>query len=88
MLLLDLQPGNEQENRLVFMQSQIDDAIESMGKVRRKVFAEVTSVRKKLTELETENEYLRQALQEANYGKKNAYEQESDFFNVFKYKEA
>jgi len=91
MELLDFKPGlSEADNKLIFMQSSIDDAIESMGKVRRKVFVEITSVRKKLTELETENAYLRQALQEASNVRATQYpyEQESDFFNVFQLKEA
>lgn len=59
---------SECDAKVRFLQKQIDTLNESMGKVRRKLFAQVGQLEKICLELKSENQELRKALQ----GKCNA----------------
>lgn len=61
-LYLNLDNVSEQEHHLAMMQRQIDELVESMGKVRRKMFAELGEVKRICADLKEENAHLRQAL--------------------------
>jgi hypothetical protein len=61
-LYLNLDNLTEEEHYLATMQRQIDELVESMGKVRRKMFAELGEVKKICSDLKEENAHLRQVL--------------------------
>lgn len=62
-LYLNLDNVTEEEHHLAMMQRQIDELVESMGKVRRKMFAELGEVKRQVADLQEENANLRQALE-------------------------
>lgn len=62
-LYLNLDNVTEEEHHLAMMQRQIDELVESMGKVRRKMFAELGEVKRICEDLKEENANLRQALE-------------------------
>ena len=61
-LELNLQDLSPQELKIHQMQAQIDAACDSMGKVRRKLFAEWGEAKKEIAALRNENAELRQKL--------------------------
>ena len=61
-LELNLQDLSPAELKMHQMQAQIDAACDSMGKVRRKLFAEWGEAKKEIAALRTENAELRQKL--------------------------
>jgi len=61
-LYLNLDNLTEEEHHLSMMQRQIDELVESMGKVRRKMFAELGQMKGQLEELQAENAHLKRAL--------------------------
>jgi predicted nucleic acid-binding Zn-ribbon protein len=61
-LELNIDDASDNDIELAVIQKQIDSMKESMGKVRRKLFAEVGSLKKTLTELANENESLKHSL--------------------------
>lgn len=58
-LELNIQGASDNDMKLDIMQKQIDSMNESMGKVRRKLFAEVGILKKSLLELANENQTLK-----------------------------
>jgi len=59
-LEFNLENKSEADVKLANMQKQIDEAIESMGKVRRKLFSEMGTLKKELAELKLENQTLKE----------------------------
>ncbi len=53
---------NEVDARISFLQKQIDSMNESMGKVRRKLFSQVTQLEKLCKELKLENKELKKVV--------------------------
>lgn len=58
----NLENLSESELQMKSMQSQIDEACESMGKVRRRLFAQMADLKKDMFEIKQENESLRAQL--------------------------
>jgi cell division protein FtsB len=58
-LELNFDNKSEPELRLANMQQQIDDAVESMGKVRRKLFSQIDLLKKEMDTIKAENEILK-----------------------------
>ena len=58
-----------EELRLSLMQTQIDQMGDSMGKVRRKMFAELGEMKKACAVLQQENDELKAMLRELKFGK-------------------
>lgn len=57
---LELNLESDSENlKFCLVQNQIDAINESMGKVRRKLFSELTEIKKLFFELKKENEFLK-----------------------------
>jgi hypothetical protein len=63
-LKLNLEDLSKTELKLQQMQLQVDLFCESMGKVRRKLFAEVSELKKLVNELKAENQELRGMLKQ------------------------
>jgi hypothetical protein len=61
-LELNIQNAPESDVRLALMQKQIDGIHDSMGKVRRRIFAEVSEMKKLYVSLQQENEMLKNEL--------------------------
>lgn len=61
-LYLNLDNVPEEDHHLAMMQRQIDELVESMGKVRRKMFAELGEVKRICADLQAENANLKKAL--------------------------
>ena len=61
-LELNLENRAEADVKLANMQKQIDDAIESMGKVRRKLFSQMGELKKELSEIKGENDFLKEKI--------------------------
>ena len=61
---LEFEMGSKEHAQLDAMQAQINGMSASMDKVRRKLFAELSEVKKTLGSLEQENEQLRAILKE------------------------
>lgn len=81
----------EQELEILQMQKLIKDLDESMGKVRRKLFAEMGVLNKKFSELSKENEELKEKIREMkNETKKTQwiYGQEGYLFNETQYRKS
>ena len=72
---LEFNVDNESESDVKFslMQKQIDVMNESMGKVRRKLFGEMSEMKKNYQELKNENEALKQQLKEIKNEKDEWY---------------
>lgn len=80
-----------EELKLEEMQKQIDELNESMGKVRRKLFAEMGEIKKLYMEMKNENELLKSILKENENEKEKtqwSYAQENYLFCVRKSEEA
>lgn len=63
-LEFNLENKSESDVKLDQMQKQIDTAVESMGKVRRKLFSEMGELKKIMAELKVENETLKTQVRE------------------------
>lgn len=64
-LEFNLDDSDEYDIRLSCMQKQLDAMNESMGKVRRKIFAEIGELKKLIHCLQQENELLKNRLMES-----------------------
>jgi DNA repair exonuclease SbcCD ATPase subunit len=92
-LEFNLDNKSSQEMQLYIMQKQIDQFCDSMGKVRKKLFAELTQMKKVCEELQKENENLKCLLKEikneSNIKKMQwTYGQNDCLFDVREYKSA
>lgn len=77
------------ELQLSLMQKQIDAACESMGKVRRKLFSQMTELKKEMAEIKLENEALKLKLGELTNEKAEwVYNKEGYLFDVREHQEA
>lgn len=63
-LELNVDNKTPEEMHLLIMQKQIDEMNLSMGKVRRKLFSEITEVKKQCAEMALENQKLKTLLGE------------------------
>jgi len=63
-LELNIENKTPEEIRLSLMQKQIDQMNESMGKVRRKLFAEMGEMKKTYSQVQKENEELKSILRD------------------------
>lgn len=61
-LELNLEDKTSDEMKIYLMQKKIDEFCDSMGKVRRKVFAELGDVKKICVEIQKENLALKETL--------------------------
>lgn len=61
-LKFNIEDKSSEEMKFSIMQNQIDALNESMGKVRRKLFAEVGVIKKMYVEIQLENEKLKKEL--------------------------
>lgn len=57
---------SKDEVRLLEMQKMIDEFCDSMGKVRRKLFAELGDVKKQLVAVQEENRLLKETIRRTN----------------------
>lgn len=88
-LELNIHAESQEDFKLSCMQKQIDEICVSMGKVRRKLFAEMGEVKKLCHSLERENKELKSLLEDLKNEKvKWVYAQEGYLFNVSEHKEA
>ena len=62
--LHESEPEKKENDPFSSMQAKIDEAIESMGKVRKKLFAKMTEIEKMCLELKDENTLLKSLLGE------------------------
>jgi predicted nucleic acid-binding Zn-ribbon protein len=65
-LELNFDNKSDSDVKLAAMQKQIDDAIESMGKVRRKLFSQMGDLKKDMELLKNENESLKEKIKSIN----------------------
>lgn len=82
---LEFNIGNEKEEdiKLSLMQKQIDEMNESMGKVRRRLFSEVSEAKKLISALQIENQILKKYIMEIKNEKTEwAYGQGGYLFDV------
>ncbi len=88
-LEFNIENKSSEEMKLSLMQKQIDEICDSMGKVRRKLFSEMSEVKKLYTELQKENQELKSMLKEIN-GEKTiwTYEKKDCLFDVQEYRPA
>jgi hypothetical protein len=71
------------------MQKQLDQMDESMGKVRRRLFSELSQVKKLYEELQSENEILKSMIKEKKNEKTQwTYGQEGYLFYVSEHQKA
>lgn len=70
-LELDLREVCLQDKKLQEMQTQIEFCIESFGKVRRKLFAEVSELKKICLDVKQENLLLKEKIRELTNKKKD-----------------
>lgn len=63
-LEFNLNDASETDVKLAYMQKQLNEIAESMGKVRRKMFAELSEMKKILTDIKNENEQLRNQIKD------------------------
>jgi hypothetical protein len=63
-LEFNLDDRNTDEDKLFYIQIQIDNAYQSMDKVRRKLFCELAEIKKNCARLSQENEILRQKIRQ------------------------
>lgn len=63
-LELNIKNESEEDVKLSAMQKQIDAMSDSMGKVRRKLFAEVSEMKKQVATLQSENQLLKDILRD------------------------
>lgn len=88
-LELNIESELETGNRFEDMQKQIELMDESMGKVRRSLFAQMTELKKLCLELKTENQEMKNILGKlSNEKTKWIYGQNDCLFDVQKHQEA
>lgn len=63
-LEFDLKSELDSDKKLDFMQKQIDELIESMGKVRKKLFSEMSEMKKVFNQIIIENQELKNSIEE------------------------
>jgi regulator of replication initiation timing len=84
-LEFNVKDESESEVKLNLMQKQINAMEESMGKVRRKLFSQVSEMQKLYLELKMENENLKGALKELKNEKTDwSFGQEDTLFSIRK----
>jgi len=82
-LEFNIDDKSESEVKLDIMQKQIDEMHNSMGKVRRKIFSEVSEMKKLYAELLKQNEELKNTIREMKNEKTQwVYEKEDCLFDV------
>ncbi len=82
-LEFNLENETETDFRLSFMQRQIDEMNNSMGKVRRKIFSEVGELKKMCITLQAENSALKSSLMEiTNQKEKWVYNRSNLLFDI------
>lgn len=88
-LEFNIEDKSLEEMKFYYMQKQIDAMVDSMGKVRRKLFSEMTEFKKIFYELKKENEELKSQLNILNNKKTEwSYSQNGNLFELKEYKEA
>ncbi len=88
-LEFNIENKSSEEMQLSLMQKQIDQMGESMGKVRRKLFSEMSEMKKLYVELQKENENLKQMLKELKNEKTEwTYGEGGCLFDVREHREA
>lgn len=88
-LELNLESRSSHEMQLSLMQKQIDQMCDSMGKVRRKLFSEMSEMKKLFAQLEEENFNLKTTLKELkNERTEWTYGQNGCLFDVREHQEA
>lgn len=83
-LEFNFEEREETDERIPFMQLQINAMNESMGKMRRRMFAELSAIKKQVNELENENTSLKEALFQDDVTIWD-YEKKNCLFDVRKY---
>lgn len=87
--LVDVNISNMFDIKFLNMQKKLDEIHESMGKVRRKLFAEMGEVKRICLELKYENENLQSKLREVTNEKMEwVYSKGDRLFDVKERKEA
>ena len=87
-LELNIENKSPEEMSLSLMQKQFDELTVSMGKVRRKIFAELGEMKKLMGLVQQENEELKSILKDATHGKTQwTYAQNGCLFDVSKHQE-
>lgn len=82
-LEFNLENKSKADVKLACMQKQIDNTIESMGKVRRKLFSQMGELKKEMAELKVENESLKEKVRLLNDEKIEwEYKKEDCLFDV------
>lgn len=82
-LEFNFESAGETDTRLTQMQKQIDDACESMGKVRRKLFSQMGELKKEMAALQIENEMLKEKIRNITNEKIEwEYEKEDCLFDI------
>lgn len=77
------------EIRLSVMQTQLNQMNDSMGKVRRKLFADLGEMKKVCSALQQENHELKAMLRELKFGKDQwSYKQNGKLFELRDYHES
>lgn len=78
---------NDEERRLLMMQDQIDNMSESMRKVRKKLFGDMSELKKDLSKLKIENEFLTDKLYEMDKKKKEewVYNEGGYLFHLYEF---
>ncbi len=88
-LEFNIEDKNPEEIKLSIMQIQIDKLQESMGKVRRKMFSELSEMKSLYLQIQKENENLKNMLKEIKNEKTEwVYRQNDCLFDVREYKKA
>lgn len=78
-LEMNLEDRNTEEMRIYHLQKQLDSISESLGKVRRKMFCEITEVKRICSKVMQENEELRSLINRLNDAKKEWVYTQDDF---------
>ena len=85
-LEFNIENRSPEEVQLSILQKQIDQMCESMGKVRRKLFSEMSEIKKMYAELHQENQELKTMLKELkNERTEWTYGQNGSLFDVREY---
>lgn len=85
-LSFDIDTDQSQNFKMAFLQNQVDELYRSMGKVRRKLFSQMSELQKNINLLKTENEHLKSQIKDKRHEKTNwIYAQEDSLFDVQKY---
>lgn len=88
-LEFNIENKSSEEMTLFLMQKQIDAMGDSMGKVRRKLFSEMSEMKKQYAELQKENQELKTILKELkNERTEWTYGQNGNLFDVREYQTA